>query len=194
VLWGAIRIFAIRSETEVSPTSQSIADILLATATPTITSTLPAVTPSLPSPLDIAATAVITDVAAFQATLLAGGGSETVAVYVTVRQRAWMRVTVDGEMVYQGRVLPGSAYAYEGKDSVEILTGNGGGLQLFYNQQDLGLMGDVGQIVQRIYTLEGILTPTATATPVVTQTPRPTVTPVPTSTLPPGFFPVPTVP
>jgi cytoskeleton protein RodZ len=194
VLWGAIRIFAIRSETEVSPTAQSIADILLATATPTITSTLPAVTPSLPASLDIAATAVITDVAALQATLLAGGGSETVAVYVTVRQRSWMQVTVDGEMVYRGRVLPGSAYAYEGKDRVEVLTGNGGGLQIFYNQQDLGLMGDVGQIVQRIFTLEGILTPTATATPVVTQTPRPTVTPVPTNTLPPGFFPVPTVP
>jgi hypothetical protein len=129
-----------------------------------------------------------------QSTLLAGGGAETVAVYVTVRQRTWMRVTVDGQVVFQGRVLPGSAYAYEGKDTIEILTGNGGGLQLFYNQQDLGIMGEVGQIVQRIFTREGVLTPTPTLTPETTPSPLPTATVAPTNTLPPGSFPVPTVP
>jgi hypothetical protein len=133
-------------------------------------------------------------VAALQATLLAGGGQEIVAVYVTVRQRAWMQVTVDGDLVFQGRVLPGSAYAYEGEEQVEVLTGNGAGLQIFYNQQDLGLMGDAGQIVQLIFTREGIVQPTPTATLALTPTPRPTVTPAPTRTLPPGFFPVPTVP
>lgn len=193
-LWGAIRIFSMRSETAVSPTAPSIADILLATATPTITPTLPAATATLPAPSGIQATAVITDVAALQATLLAGGGQEIVAVYVTVRQRAWMQVTVDGDLVFQGRVLPGSAYAYEGEEQVEVLTGNGAGLQIFYNQQDLGLMGDAGQIVQLIFTREGIVQPTPTATLALTPTPRPTVTPAPTRTLPPGFFPVPTVP
>ena len=193
-LWGAIRIFSMRSETTVSPTAPSIADILLATATPTIAPTLPTNTATLPAPSGIEATAVITDVAALQATLLAGGGQEIVAVYVTVRQRAWMQVTVDGNVVFQGRVLPGSAYAYEGQEQVKILTGNGAGLQLFFNQQDLGLMGDAGQIVQRIFTREGILEPTPTATLLATPTPRPTATPAPTRTLPPGFFPVPTVP
>ncbi len=194
VLWGAIRIFSMRAETEVTPTSQSIADILLITATPTLTPTLPAVTPSLPAPAELFPTTVITDVVALQSTLLAGGGAETVAVYVTVRQRTWMRVTVDGQVVFQGRVLPGSAYAYEGKDTIEILTGNGGGLQLFYNQQDLGIMGEVGQIVQRIFTREGVLTPTPTLTPETTPSPLPTATVAPTNTLPPGSFPVPTVP
>jgi cytoskeletal protein RodZ len=194
VLWGAIRIFSMRAETEVAPTSQSIADILLITATPTLTPTLPAVTPSLPAPAELFPTAVITDVVALQSTLLAGGGAETVAVYVTVRQRTWMRVTVDGQVVFQGRVLPGSAYAYEGNDTIEILTGNGGGLQLFYNQQDLGIMGEIGQIVQRIFTREGVLTPTPTLTPETTPSPLPTATVAPTNTLPPGFFPVPTVP
>ncbi len=194
ILWGAIRIFTLQEEEQVDPTAQSIAEILLATGTPSITPTLAEFTPTLPAPGEIAATAVITDVAALQATLLAGGGADKVAVYVTVRQRAWMQVTVDGQIVYQGRVLPGSAYAYEGREAIEILTGNGAGLQLFFNQEDLGIMGDVGQIVKSIFTLEGIQTPTTTPTPILTDTPRPTITPAPTRTLPPGGFPVPTVP
>jgi hypothetical protein len=111
-----------------------------------------------------------------------------VQLYIAVRQRAWMRVTVDGEVTFEGRAVPGGAYIYSGNERIEILTGNGAAIQVFFNRQDLGAMGILGEVVSRIFTPEGVQTPTPTATPLgvpaATQTPAPspspTITPSPT--------------
>ena len=106
-----------------------------------------------------------------------GNSSGNVQVYITVLQRTWVRVTVDGEVELEGRVIPGSAYAFAGDEQVEILTGNGAGLQVFFQQRDLGPMGIFGEVVDRIYTAEGPLVPTPTVTPTPTITPTPSPTP-----------------
>jgi hypothetical protein len=103
-----------------------------------------------------------------------------VQVYLTIRQRAWMRVTVDGKVEFDGRVTPGSAFPFVGGYQVEVLTGNGAAIQVFFNGEDYGVMGEFGQLIDQIYTPQGILAPTAT----ITQTPSPTlpVTATPAST------------
>ncbi len=78
-------------------------------------------------------------------------------VYLTIRQRAWMRVTVDGTVEFDGRVTPGSAYPFVGGTQVEVLTGNGEAIQVFFNGQDYGVMGEFGQLVDQIYSAQGIL-------------------------------------
>jgi hypothetical protein len=89
-----------------------------------------------------------------------------------------MRATVDGKVEFEGRVMPGNAYPFVGGSVVEILTGNGAALQVFYNQLDMGVLGTFGQVVDRIYTVQGILNPTPTITRTPTTVPRvtPTVT------------------
>ena len=52
-------------------------------------------------------------------------------INIVARQRAWMRVIVDGEVAYEGRVMPGSAYSFPGNERIELLTGNGAGMQVF---------------------------------------------------------------
>jgi hypothetical protein len=104
-----------------------------------------------------------------------------VQVYLTIRQRAWVRVTVDGKVEFEGRVTPGSAYPFVGGAQVEVLTGNGAAIQVFFNGEDYGVMGEFGQLIDQIYSLQGILAPTAT----ITRTPSPsspvTTTPATTS-------------
>jgi cytoskeleton protein RodZ len=180
VVWAAVRIFAIRADSIPSPTAPSIAEVLLsaprATATPT--SLPPTQTPPPPRP------AASDQAESTQVFAVLPGVQAGVQVYTTVRQRAWMRVIVDGEVVFEGRVLPGSAYQYEGEETVELLTSNGAALQIFFNQQDLGPMGLYGQVVQRIFTLEGVQTPTPTVTFTPTVTPRITPTPPATAASP----------
>lgn len=95
---------------------------------------------------------------------------------VSVLQRAWMRVTVNGDVEFEGRVIPGSAYAFAGENQIELLTGNGAALQVFFNETDLGVLGVYGEVVYRVFTPEGLLlpTPTITSTPTITPEPSPT--------------------
>lgn len=171
MVWGIIRILdARKTAQEVYPTPPSIADVLLATATITETPTPQPPTPTIPqAPLVVEN--LETPIEGAEVTLDAVQVG-TVQVYVTIRQRAWMRVSVDGSVEFDGRVIPGSAYQFSGKEQVEILTGNAAALQIFYQQQDLGPLGNYGEVVDRVFTLEGILLPTETITPTPTETPQ----------------------
>jgi len=181
--WGAIRIFTMSSEQTSTPTAPSIADVLLASATPSDTPTPEPPTPTLSSPSQL--TPQIFPTLALTGTLstIYPAG---VQVYVSVNQRAWMRVVVDGVIEFEGRVLPGSAYPFVGESQVEILTGNGAALQVNYNGVDLGQMGNFGEVVNLIYSQQGILNPTPTITPTETATKPNTSTPIMTMTVEPG--------
>ncbi len=105
-----------------------------------------------------------------------------IQVVIVALQRAWVRVSVDGRVVLEGRVSPGQAYPFGGEERIEVLTGNGAALQIFYNQRDLGTAGSLGEVVNWIFTAEGRITPTPTVTPTPTASPSPTITPRPSPT------------
>jgi hypothetical protein len=120
-----------------------------------------------------------------------------VQVYIVVVERTWMRVTVDGQIEFEGRVIPGSAYPFSGRQEVNVLTSSGSAIEIIYNQEAQGPLGLFGQIVERIYTADAILVPTPAQSPTPTPTetleatptlegtgtPEPTGTAEPTGTL-----------
>jgi cytoskeleton protein RodZ len=180
LVWIAIRIFAINSDQEPTPSAPSIADVLLASPTATDTSTPEPPTPTIPLPQQLFPTqALATD--AETGSLLPVTPQTGLQLYITVQQRAWMRVIVDGKVEFDGRVIPGSAYPFVGESQVEVLTGNGAALEIFLDGVDLGAMGAFGQVVNRIYAPEGILTPTPSITPPPSATPLETPAPPPTA-------------
>ena len=192
--WATLRISDLRSTGEPTPTAPSVADVLApsptATASPTAATPQPTdpggATPAttaengeLPPPATPGAGTEALEGSPTAAAALSPTpdfGTSPVQVYIIIQQRAWMRVTVDGEVQFEGRVMPGSAYPFAGSERVELVTGNGAGLQVFFNQQDLGLLGVFGEVVERVFTVQGILT----ATPAVSPTPLPSDTPTPT--------------
>ncbi len=177
MVWGAIRIFAMRSDQETPPTVPPIAEVLLAPSTDIPSPSPPPATPTPP----LAASGIGSASENPTQQIAPGSGSgDAVQVYLTIRQRTWIRILVDGKVEFEGRVLPGTAYQYAGEDSVEVLTGNGEAVQIFFNQQDLGPMGLFGQVVHLVFNLSGIQTPTPTITLTPTKTPRLTSTPLAT--------------
>ncbi len=185
VIWGINYVLTLRASPPSAPTPRSISDVLLASpvamteVVEKATESLP--TPSLP-PEEVAPADTPTPLPE----------NVQVQVYISVVGRTWLRVAVDGEVVFEGRVLPGSVYSFDAEERVEVLTGNGAAVRVRYNQRDLGLLGDFGQVIHLVYTANGILTPTpaptatATPTPPVTPTPSPTLTPTPTRTATPS--------
>lgn len=102
-----------------------------------------------------------------------------VILSIEVVQRSWTRITVDDEVVYQELAQPGLILQYEGQDAIQVYTGNGAGLEITYNGQNLGPMGTRGEVVDRSYSAEGaVIEPTATPTVTPTNTAVPSPTPV----------------
>jgi hypothetical protein len=48
---------------------------------------------------------------------------------------------------------------------------------VIWNGRDQGTLGEIGEVVVRLWTLEGMITPTPTITPIPSETPRASVTP-----------------
>lgn len=100
-----------------------------------------------------------------------------VLLTITVEQRAWTLIVVDGQTQYEGQAEPGTVLQFDGAEQVIVRTGNGAGLVVTYNGQDIGPLGERGEIVERIFTVGGQITPTPTPTITPTYTPVPTATP-----------------
>jgi len=180
-IWSGVLIFGNQgSAPEPTATIPGVADILLPSLTHTPTLEQPLTTPG-GIEVDIALTpeSADPDVEEGEPTSTPQlTGNEKIQIQLITIQRSWVRVTVDNILAFEGRLLRGSVKLFGGELSIEILTGNAAGVKVIYNQRDLGVMGLYGEVINRVYTAEGIATPT----PLVTFTPTPTETPAVTST------------
>jgi len=109
---------------------------------------------------------------------------DTVNLQVIAERESWVQVLVDGEEAFKGRMRAGERFDYLGEERVEVFTGNGGGIRVIFNGQDQGLMGDVGQLITRVWTPRGGQTPTPTQTLTPTASPEMTETATPTPNIP----------
>jgi len=106
-------------------------------------------------------------------------GTSPINIILLPRQRLWVEVTADGNMVYQGRLMPGNAYDFSAQEQLDLLTGNIGSLQIIFNNEDLGSLGAIGEVANLSFTETGLDLPVA-PTPTITETPQTTPTPSPT--------------
>lgn len=172
-IWGIGRALSSQRTETIQVTAPSIVDVLAGTPLPTPsadTAFLPAQDAPIPG-LDPATL----EVATF-------GPNINVVVSLFAVERTFVRISVDGEVAFEGRVAPRETQTYEAEEQIVVLTGNAAALRITYNGRDLGLMGDVGQVISQVYTIAGVVTPTATIPPTPTQTLPPTISPTPTPT------------
>lgn len=189
-IWGAARLLSGGPTAEAAPTEgPSISEVLLATpiggeATPT-EELLPTSVAELVTsvPTEDIGLALVTEAP----TDFVFVPASAVQITVVVVERTFLRVTVDGEVKQEGRVAAGAALTFDGNERIEVLTGSGAAIQIVYNQQNLGILGNFGEVVNRIYTINGVETPTPTPSPTPSNTPR--VQPSPSPTLTPSSTP-----
>jgi cytoskeletal protein RodZ len=173
-IWGTSQVVSIQEAPSLESTL-SISAALLETPLPGS-----GATPTASPVIEIAPTPTGNGTAIPLPTALQG----RIQIAAIILERAWMRVTVDGKVEFEGRVLPGNTLSFGGEQSIEVLTSNGSAVQITYNQNNMGVMGNFGEIVGRIYTESGVYIPTPTITPSPTQTkpatpgPARTITPV----------------
>jgi transcriptional regulator with XRE-family HTH domain len=147
--WGAWQLWQGGFTPAVTATSRpplSVLGLTPATTLTTPTPTTPAVTPTAPLPTPL---------------------PNYVGVNIVVRaeQRLWLRAAVDGVETFVGQMAPGQTREFAGNTVVELWTGNARGTRVVFNGQDQGTLGDRGEVVIRLWTANGAVTPTPSSQP-----------------------------
>lgn len=179
-VWGVNRIVSLQAEEQAQPTAPSIVDVLGDNPLPTASPELTFVAVDDPSLATLEPGVEVLEIP----DELAAVSNANVVVSIFALERVFVRVSVDGETAFEGRMLPRESKVFDAENQVVILTGDGSALRITYNGADLGLMGGPGEVVNRVYLISGVATPTATIPPTATNTPltTPTFTPTATST------------
>ena len=157
ILWGASQMLSTSRE---EPTdAPSISQMLQ--VTPSV-SPLPNLTETADAALTPSESTAIPGVIISQSTPtpVATANAAPLQLYIIAHDRAFMRVAVDGVSAFDGRVLPNNVYTYSGNDLITLLTGNGAALEIYFNQDYLGKLGSVGEVVNLRFSLQGMQTPT----------------------------------
>lgn len=190
VAWSIGRIAAARASQGPEPTAPPLTNLLLATQAPDASQTVLAATPgSINLLAQQSPTPGLLGESTIQVSSFGG-----VSLRLISLARTWMRVTVDGQVQFEGRTLPGQTYTYNAAGQILLLSGNGAALRAFLNEQDLGILGIYGEVVNITFSPEGAATPTLSPTPTIDPgiltatanaalTPSATPSPPPTATV-----------
>jgi cytoskeleton protein RodZ len=178
LLWGAVQVFT-QQNNKTTPTGPSISEVLQATPSILITPDLTLTAQATPNPVGT----VVPGAGLPAVTPIATKNSAPLQLNVVALQRAYLKVTLDGVVKFDGRVQPGSVYTYSGQKSIELLTGSAAAVEVYFNQKFMGKLGEVGQVIKLNFNENGLTTPVATLAPLATATSIPSKTPQITPTL-----------
>jgi hypothetical protein len=146
--WGVWQFSqgALNAVAETATPTRRPASLAFSTLAATATPSPPAATPTAPLPTAL---------------------PNYVGVNVVVRaeQRLWLRAVVDGAETFVGQMTVGETREFVGNSVVELWTGNGRGARVIVNGNDQGVLGNFGEVVIRLWTLEGAVTPTPSPQP-----------------------------
>lgn len=166
ILWGSAQVF--RGGDPMPTEALSISEVLQQTPTPTAVLNVEAAqtadalaVEATPIPGVIVLESTPTQIATVNAAPL--------QLYIIAHDRAYVSIIVDGVQAFNGRVLSDNVYTYSAQNKIELLTGNGAALEAYFNQEYLGDLGSVGEVVRITFSEQGFSTPT----PQVTPTPLP---------------------
>ena len=173
VIWGVNRILDNETPSMLETDIPGVSDVLLATGTPT-----PPITDDSEI-IEIDEEQLEEEEGEEEPLFGPELGTSPINIILLPRQRLWVEVTVDGEMVFQGRLMPGNAYDFSAQEQIDILTGNIGSLQIIFNNEDIGSQGLIGQVGSLSFTETGLVSPAA-GTPSIIEPPETTPTPTPT--------------
>src|SRR5215210_2082208 len=80
---------------------------------------------------------------------------DTLQVLVTVKERpSWLLIRADGAQAYEQVAQPGFSRTFEAEHRLYIKSGDAGAVTVEINGQDVGTLGQTGDVVARNYTLK----------------------------------------
>lgn len=82
-----------------------------------------------------------------------GKKAQVAEVRIEAHNPCWIQATVDGENEYRGILASGQSKLFKGEQSVSLVLGNAGGVDIYYNGEKMPSPGSTGQRVEKIFTV-----------------------------------------
>ncbi len=79
---------------------------------------------------------------------------EGIEIKAKLLENCWISVRVDGTSVFEGTAEKGKEFTWKGKNTVEIVAGNAGGIEITENGKAVGKLGEAGQVAEKTFTAE----------------------------------------
>lgn len=78
-----------------------------------------------------------------------------VSIELRANGRAWVQVTVDGNVSFSGIMDDGDIGTWIGRESIHVWAGNSGDLTVIYNGRNIGSLGQPGEVVRTEWSASG---------------------------------------
>lgn len=92
-------------------------------------------------------------------------GSRPVILVARYSDRCWTSVIADGKTLYEGIPRIGETFTWAADRQIVINFGNAAAVELTFNGQSIGKIGEKGDVVVRTFTAPGSSSPTSPAVP-----------------------------
>jgi cytoskeletal protein RodZ len=79
--------------------------------------------------------------------------SDSVVVDISLKERCWLKVVVDSKVEFEGTLPQGTQKRWIGREQINIIAGNAGGVVITYNNGQEKLLGKPGQVEEVTYTV-----------------------------------------
>jgi cytoskeletal protein RodZ len=178
IIWGSSYVLSLKQEAdwEKLGIDRNIVSQLTSSPSPTLTETLAPTQQPVDNPVE--------NPVPSNGEVVEPTTNAPIQVNVTVKSRTWVKITADGNVMFEGRVIPGNPYNYSAENKLIVFTANAAAIQILYNNQYLGNLGNNGELGEFIFTSEGVITPTPLYSPTPTGTVQPSITLTPTEMVP----------
>ncbi len=77
--------------------------------------------------------------------------SKPVVVIAKYTEKCWTSVVADGKPIYEGTPKDGESITWEAQKSITVTVGNAGGVDITYNGQATGKIGQKGEVLVKTY-------------------------------------------
>ena len=78
--------------------------------------------------------------------------NDNLQIQARFNDSCWLLVTIDGAIVQEGIVDGGQTLTWEGKNDINFRLGNAGAVEFFQNGKSLGVLGGIGDVVDKTFT------------------------------------------
>ena len=134
-----------------------------------------------------------TSVRAVSPAPISGAPSMSRSVVLSARytDRCWTSVIADGKTLYEGIPSNGATFTWEAERQIVVNFGNAAAVELTFNGQPVGKIGDRGDVVVKTFTVAGMISAPVAPAPAAAPSPaeskdKPAVNPPPIPTTPPA--------